>query len=413
MGWTREDASYLLMRAGLGGSIHQMEALYALGRQGAIARLLDFDSVADPAWDLDCPVGIDASVATGQQDVLAMLYRLLASTHPLQSRLTWFWLDHFAPAIRLTGRAPLDRQLCSLHQHAAGPYKAFLPGMYRDGIIKGHLVGPVTENPARASEQAGMRDITPKSVVYLEGDTLVARPETAVSVEAVSLSVPDRTRIIQRLFDRPDTMRDVCSALCRGFVGPFTDDVEVTRLTQVWRRSEGNITAVMNALLRGYAFWDVRVRGGLFKGALEFAAGLVQRLDLTLDRALLTNMASSLARMGHWLLDEDADEIGRPLARVPEGSGLMQRYAFARHAVFGTDPVRVVSRLTEAMPRRQAPQSFITLLAQRLGIAKLSAHTRALVTDHLGSGEVTGGTQGERVLGAVYLLVCSPEYQRC
>lgn len=404
MGWTRDDASHLLLRAGMGGSLQQIEALYAMGRWSAVEYMLQEDIDADPAWEAVDPLGAPASASRQREEVLTLLYRLLRGTRPLQSRLTWFWLDHFTPAVRQAGRAPLEAQARALRAHAIGPYKAFLPALYRGGVIDGHLVGAGLAAPV--SDQALLRRTVARARVDTGGDTMVVSPPKVAPAD-------DAARLVRRLFDRPETMREVCVALHRTLVSPFADAPQMSRLCEAWRSSGGRIAAVLRVLLHAPVFWDARVRGALVKGPLEYAAGLVQRLDLQRDRVLLSAVADSLARAGHWLLrDPDTDACGEAPARSTDAAGLMQRYAFARQAVFGIDPEGVARRLYAALPRRMTPQVFITLLAQRMGVAGLGAQTRALMTDHLGPHEVAGA-QDERVLDALYLLVCSPEYQRC
>lgn len=405
MGWTRDDASHLLMRAGLGGSVHQVEMYYTMGRCGAVEHMLDFDHGTDPVWDAPAPLSTEAVTASHHEDVLTLIYRLLNSRRPLQSRLTWFWLDHFTPAIRLAGQASIDAQAHSLRAQACGQYKAFLPAMYRDGVINGHLAG-VQGGREPLSDQVMLRQATVRHARAGTTDTLVAEPPV------VSDATTDRALIVRRLFDRPDTMREVCAGLYRAFVGPFPDSAEMIRMIDAWQQSGGRIADVVRTLLRGHAFWDARVRGASMKGALEFVAGLVQRLNLPLDRALVCAIADNLSRMGHWLMGGPHEGAQPGATRAPDAAALMQRYAFARHAVFGVNAAAVADGLSETLPRRLAPQAFITLLSQRLGIARLTPHTRALVTDHLGGHEVTGSQQ-ERVLGALYLLICAPEYQRC
>lgn len=403
MGWTRDDASHLLVRAGLGGSIHQVETLYAMGRWSAVETMLAHDSGADPAWETANPLTGPASASRHREDVLRLLYRLLAGSRPLQARLTWFWLDHFMPAVRQAGRASAEALALVARAHAVGPYKAFLPAMYRDGVIDGHLAGAGGGMPV--SDQALLRQTAARRQSGPDGGTLVAPARVAAAGDAASR--------VRQLFDRPDTMRDVCAALYRLMVSPCVDGAHLSRLCEAWQSSGGRIAAVLRVLLYAPAFWDGRGRGALVKGPLEFAAGLVQRLDLTPDRALLTAVAESLSRAGHWLLREpETEQVAPTPARVPDAAALMQRYAFARQAVFAFDPAGVVHTLCGSLPRRMTPQVFITLLAQRMGVSCLTAQTRAVMTDHLGPQEVTA-TQDERLLDALYLLVCSPEYQRC
>src|SRR5271156_1479882 len=52
--WTFETAAHLLNRAGFGGPPSEIDSLLALGQEGAVSRLVDFERVPDdtpaPEW---------------------------------------------------------------------------------------------------------------------------------------------------------------------------------------------------------------------------------------------------------------------------------------------------------------------------------------------------------------------------
>ena len=146
---------------------------------------------------------------------------------------------------------------------------------------------------------------------------------------------------------------------------------------------------------------------------MEYVAGLVQRLDLALNRAVVESIAVSLPKMGQTPF-EFRDPAQKRTDLQLSGAGMMlSRYEFARYAVYGVDPERVAASMTVGFPRRPMPNVFITLLAQRLGIAALTAATRNIINEFLGSKSTPGEVKREKVLGAIYLLTCSPEYQGC
>ena len=97
MAWDIDNAAHLLRRAGFGGGMAQVQQLYGLGQEGAIAYLLNYENVPDPAAQDVNSLGLDV---TSRTDAAAwMLYRLLASTRPLQEKLTWFWHGHFTSSV--------------------------------------------------------------------------------------------------------------------------------------------------------------------------------------------------------------------------------------------------------------------------------------------------------------------------
>lgn len=385
MSWTREDASHLVARTCFDGSVALVEELFSLGRRGAVRALLHPQS--------------SPSVVRGGQDEtqglggnLGLLHALLACTQPLRIRLAWFWFEHFAPALRLAGPATPLSQWQALSGQAAGRYRDFLPALYQHGLIAGSLAS--LQGEAEASRVMGS----------IHGDTVV-RERPAV------LAPPRET--LNRLFDRDDTMNLVCDRLYRWLVHARPDEAERAQMARLWQRGGGQITPILEGLLDSPAFWDRGLRGRQPKDEMRFALGLVRRLGLAITPALLTKLDDHLTQTLPSWPGIEADLLAASVTARASGAALMQRYQFARHAVFGVDGAGVVDRLLGGVPRRLSPQAFVTLLAQRLGIPTLGAPTRAALSEHLGAAPVTPADDPLRLLGAIYLLVCSVEYQHC
>ncbi len=426
MAWTREDAAHLLRRVGFGGNSQQVEALYAKGRAGAVESLLEFESVNDPAWELANPLGLKDPANDPWEASLTLLYRFLASARPLEARLTWFWHAHFTPAMQVAGTPFMALQFNNTwRQHAAGHFKDFLPAMYKDGVILRMLHNPHAGRSV--DERSGLRNAEYLAandrargealrearaptvwVAGSAGSVVTARTAAVKVLPERSLS---RDEAMQTLYDRPDTMRTICSKLYRYFVRDGITPADLDALTSVWKKSEGNIKSVMSALLKANTFWDTQARGTLRKGAMEYVAGLVQRLDLGLNQTLVENIALSLPKMGQVPFQFNDPARGRTAVQLSSTGILLSRYEFARYAVYGVDSGQVASSMTAGFPRTTWPNVFITLLAQRLGLALLTSATRKVVNEYLGNDPFNPCAKREQVLGAVYLLACSPEYQ--
>jgi len=127
--WTINDAAHLLRRAGFGGSQSDVLDLHALGREGAIAWLLNYEAVPDPAEAVAGQLGLDLTRPAGV--IRWQLYRMFASRRPLQERLAWFWHGLFTSSI---GGAPpplMVVQMDTWRRHANGNFLEFLKAMYR------------------------------------------------------------------------------------------------------------------------------------------------------------------------------------------------------------------------------------------------------------------------------------------
>ncbi len=251
---------------------------------------------------------------------------------------------------------------------------------------------------ARVSQEA---EFVSGGAVLAREALVKRRPEQSLSVEEAMLA----------LHDRPGNMRTICMKLYRAFVRDRVVPADLDVLMNVWRKSGGSIKSVMSAMLRANSFWDTQARGTLMKGAMEYAAGLVQRLDLSPNRALVENIALSLPKMGHLPFQFGDAARGRTAMQLSTTGTLLSRYEFARYAIYAVGPSQVVSNMTAGFPRKPPPNVFITLLAQRLGLASLGTATRSVVNEYLGNEAIGAGALPEKILGAVYLLACSPEYQ--
>ena len=426
MAWTREDAAHLLRRVGFGGSTQQVETLYAKGRAAAVESLLNYECVTDPAWEIANPLGLKDPVSDPWDASLTLLYRFLASTRPLEARLTWFWHTHFAPAMQVAGNPLMALQFNTWRQHAAGHFKDFLPAMYQNGVISRRLhhsrtvplayERPAARTTARVFALDSSRETMPVAarapasvpVAPALGGTAHVRRALAQKQPEPTLS---RDEPLHTLYDRPDTMRTVCAKLYQAFVRDRVTPADLDMLMNVWGRSGGSIKSVMSAMLRANYFWDAQLRGTVMKGAMEYAAGLVQRLDLGLNRALVENIALSLPKMGHVPFQFGDPARVRTAMQLSSTGVLLARYEFARYAIYGVGPGRVASSMTAGFPRRAPPNVFITLLAQRLGLALLTTATRSVVNEYLGNDPISSDAKPDKVLGALYLFACSPEYQ--
>jgi hypothetical protein len=125
----------------LRGSLADVDTLYAAGQAGAIAQLLDYDSVPDPVWDDPNPLGLDDPLTNQQSARRTLLYKLAASRRPLQSRLAWCWHGHFTTNIEATNPDLMQRQMQTWRQFASAKFLDFLFAMYKDGAMLQYLDG--------------------------------------------------------------------------------------------------------------------------------------------------------------------------------------------------------------------------------------------------------------------------------
>jgi hypothetical protein len=96
--WTRDAAAHLLRRAGFGGTPAEIDEVYGRGLEGAVSRLVDYDSV-----DLAAYEGALAAKSYNLTSVRGIqqwfLDRMAFSPRPLEEKMTYFWNLHWTSGI--------------------------------------------------------------------------------------------------------------------------------------------------------------------------------------------------------------------------------------------------------------------------------------------------------------------------
>jgi len=433
MAWTREEAAHLLRRAGFGGSLSDVDALFPAGQLGAISQLLDFDATPDPVWDDPNPLALAEPTTSNWDARRNLVYKLIVSKRPLQAHLLWFWHGHFTTSIEETNATLMLRQMDTWRSFATGKFLDFLLAMYKDGAMLHYLdgdpnskrdpnenfarenfelfttgLGPYTETDVREAARAFTGyEVSGENVVTFNANDHDTGNKTILG-QTGNWNGDDVMRIV---FTRPETKRSICTKLYKFFVSERLNLVELNNLMRAWTLSNGNLRSVMQALLRSPGFWDPRNRGFLVKSGAQYAIGLVQRLGLTPDAALVGRMLDEMKQMGQSPF-EPPNVAGYPAGiRLTGASMLLTRYHFAYHVIYEKNAAAVTALMTAGLPASPTRDQLVATLAERLGVVNLGANTRNAILDYIGTGAITSSNLQNRTLGTLYLLAASPEFQ--
>jgi len=432
--WLLTDAAHLLRRAGFGGSYEQAAQLHAMGRERAIDWLVEYDSVADPSPEGVAGLGLDTSTPPGV--VQTQLYRMAASTRPLQEKLTWFWHGHFVSALGSAPAALMPIQMETWRAHASGRFRDFLYAMYKDPAMLLYLdnntnvVGHANENFAREAMELftlgighytetdireAARALTGWTVLPNRRDQAVFMPrrhdDGIKNLLGVSGNL-DGDDVMDILYAQPACAPFVCAKLYRYFIGPDVPESELEELVAAWTRSDGDIREVMHILFRLDGFWSPENRRARIKSPVEFGIGLYQRLGVALDSETLRALSGALANMGQTVLSPP-DVAGYPDGLEWAGtSSLLSRYNAAYVFAYALPAARVnalLATLDIATPRR-----LLDTMLQRLGPVELGAASHDAILRYLESG----GYQARNTVivqakarGALHLIAATPEFQ--
>jgi hypothetical protein len=433
--WTLADAAHLLRRAGFGGSYEQVGRLHALGREGAIGWLVEYDAVPDPSARTVGQLGLDTGKPSGV--IQAQLYRMAASTRPLREKLAWFWHGHFVSAL---GKAPTELmplQMETWRAHASGGFREFLSAMYRDPAMlfyldnNSNVVGKPNENFAREVMELFTLGVGNYSESDIREAARALTGWTARRTSAQSNFVPrrhdhgvktvlgvsgnlDGEDLMDILYAQPACASHVCGRLYRYFVGPAAPEADLAVLVGAWQQSDGRIREVLHVLFRLAAFWAPENRVAQIKSPVEYGIGLYQRLHVPLTAESLRRLAGALRNMGQVPL-MPPDVAGYPVNLEWAGtSALLSRYN-AAYGLVTTLPASLLEALLSGMDVSTA-RTLLDGLLQRLGPLGLGDASDAAVLGYLEEDGYEGGYSGRtrvnlKARGALHLIAATPEYQ--
>jgi uncharacterized protein (DUF1800 family) len=237
----------------------------------------------------------------------------------------------------------------------------------------------------------------------------------------------DGERVIDILTRHPSTARFIATKLARRLVSDDPPSTLVDRAAATFQRTDGDIRAVLTAIVTAPEFWSAEAYRAKIKTPLEVVASAMRALDGRIAPA-----GASEAPAGGVALAREVGKLGEPLyeAQPPTGypdraeswvntGALLGRMNFALGLAHNRFPgARVdLAGLLGPVDRRRPDQVLDRLLAVILN-GEATAHTRAVLAAQLGSPEITRITAYDRVPKdtdvekLTALVLGSPEFQR-
>jgi len=163
--WDQQKAAHLLNRAGFGGNPEEIQALYQLGLDRAVEKLLQ---EPDDSSQFPKPEGIEpedflkirmemealteearkekrkSMQQQERQEGLALLewwmHRMLRTSNPLREKMTLFWHGHFATSMQKVRRVYLMwQQNETLRRNALGDFSVLLKEISKDPAMMFYL----------------------------------------------------------------------------------------------------------------------------------------------------------------------------------------------------------------------------------------------------------------------------------
>jgi uncharacterized protein (DUF1800 family) len=334
----RHLVAHLLRRAGFGSSAAGLDTYSALGFEGAVDRLVNYDSVDDSALE-DAVQQMRASnpVSTNDKhpefgnpglEVSIWLARMLLTQCPLQEKMTLFWHGHVVSSIEEVKSANLMYAQNSLYRQNAltTNFKAFMKAVARDPAMLLYLnnntnrKGSPNENWARELMELftlGIGNYTETDVKEaaraFTGWTLtrdgqfVLRPQLHDSDPKTFLGVTGNLNgddIIDIIFTQPVHSKFMARKLFRFFVYDQPDDATVNRFADFYRNSGFSIKELVRQLLLSPEFRSDKAYLQLIKSPAEFTIGALRALTANVtDVTFWRGVSQQMSIMGQQIYD--------------------------------------------------------------------------------------------------------------
>ncbi|GIW07605.1 MAG: hypothetical protein KatS3mg060_2410 [Dehalococcoidia bacterium] len=424
--------AHLLRRTAFGVSPAELARYVALGFEGAVDALLDFDSVPDmPDPAADIPNFDPERIASMQQ---RWVYRLVGSPKPLQERMTLFWHSHFATAFsKVNNPSWMWNQNELFRRHALGNFRTLVHEVAKDPAMMRWL-DTVTSKKGRPNENFA-RELFELFTMgignYTEDDIKeAARAFTGWEIrnnafffnraqhDTGQKTIFGQTgaftgeQVVDLAVSHPATARFIATKLYMHFVDDHPSRQTIERLAGIFVQSNYELKPLVRAILLSPEFSSEAAYHAKIKSPVDFVIGSVKTLGIP----AYPQLAAVLASLGQALFNPPT------VKGWPEGiewisaSSLLARQNFANQLATG----RNGSRQPWISPSEELAALGITddedvvdFYLNVLIDGDATPSMRSALLSYLASGERTPGRRGRdgKVRGLIHLIMASPVYQ--
>lgn len=472
--WSRGLATHLLCRAGFGGSPSDIERLYQRGLHGAVQDLVDHAApspLEEPDWvthpedrremqrelrrlrDTDPEAVIRARQEQRRQDNQrlmtlreAWVTRMVATSSPLDEKMTLFWHGHFATsANKVRNPVMLWRQNALFRRLGLGNFGELVRAVSRDPamIIWLDLQRSNPEHPNENFARELMELFTLGEGHYTEPDIgEAARAFTGyrIRVEDSTFRFVDRLHddgykqffdirgrlkgddIIARILQERQCPLFICGKLWDFFAGVPAPPGVVEQMAWVLRTNDYELKPVLRNLFLSEAFYSRQVVGGQIKSPVQWVVQTLRALEI--KGLPMRPVLLAMREMGQelfappsvkgwdggraWITTSSllfrynlAGFLVNP-ASIPEGREARWRRGFRRSRV----------NWSEVVPpeQRSDPRHVVHLIADRLFVTPLHDAEAEVFIDFL-VARVSEPVDDATLSELAHLMMSTPQYQ--
>lgn len=316
------NLAHLYRRAGFGARRDQLKALQPAGYDAAVETLLN-RSLPDPAADAFPRPNLMSTLSPGDIETLEerkvrtkargaqrrelaiwWIERMTIAEAPLREKLTLFWHAHFATSIDKVNEASFMLSQNEIFRSlGAGRFETLAQAVAKDPAMMIWLdsnqnkKGSPNENFARelmelftigigsytdADVREAARAFTGWRIDRRSGQFNLQKGQHDAGQKVIlgKVGAFGGEEVITLLASQPSAARFVASKMWSRFAFPvLPDDPIVTDLANVFS-ADGDITALMRAVLRHPEFVSKRSKQGLVKQPIEWLVGALRALGL-------------------------------------------------------------------------------------------------------------------------------------
>jgi hypothetical protein len=315
--FTRRHAAHLLRRAGFGGTPEQIDALSALGPQGAV------DSLLHPGRpDLPLPDYPDAALLFAPKTRYGAaqtwwLDRMLRTQHPLFEKMALFWHGHFATSLAKVPPALMVQQIGLFHAQGLGNFRTLLLSVSKDPAmlvwldnrfnVKAHPnenyarevmelfalgLGNYSEDDVKNAARAFTGWTLDKEMRFSYRDALHDDGQKTFLGQTGNFGGEE---IIDIILQQPVHQRFICRKLLEFFVYSDPEPDLIEGLAQVYALSGYDLGKTVGTILRSNVFFSARAYRAMPKSPLEFTLGTLRLMQVA---EVPTDTVGWLRRMG-------------------------------------------------------------------------------------------------------------------
>lgn len=436
----KSKIAHLLRRAGFGPTGEELREALAKGFAATLRDLVDFESLPENLDDLEKELAGEILDPNDAGDLKAWwLCRMLRTRRPLLEKMVLFWHGHFATSNAKVGSGPyMQEQNDLFRRYAVGRFEDLLLAVSKDPAMLVYLDGNLNRKGA-PNENYG-REILELFTLgvghYSEGDVrAAARAFTGWQIREGKFFFAARQHdesektflgqtgnwngqdIVRILASHPQTARFLATKLCRFFAGEEHDSRLVDLLIAEYRRTGGEIRAMLRKLFQSELFYDAGARAPRIKSPVELVVGAIRALD---GRAPLRLVVRLIPRLGQDLFYPpnvkgwDGGSAWINSSTMVERLNLMKALATGVGVVASPllDPEEWAGKEGwESAPA--AIEGILDRFALEIPESSRKALLDYLITKPRGEGEAfpAKSAQDPKLRGLAHLVLCLPEFQ--